>query len=196
MEKSKTFNEEAGLKVIYEMIDAARSDVRHNNFYYLLWGILVIAACLLEYSLIRFFHYPHHYIGWPILMGAGMAITVWYTIRRFGRSASVTFIGNAMIYLFGGWTVTLLMLLLFVIPGHPRLIQPVSLAMYAMAVFFSGGVLRFRPLIRGGLIAWTAAIASFFSPFLIQLLITAGTVLIAYIIPGYWLSRKSPVNNR
>ncbi|MBP1669512.1 MAG: hypothetical protein H6Q21_1878 [Bacteroidetes bacterium] len=191
MENSEKFNEESALKVISAMIEAARSDVRDNHFFYLLWGFLVLGASLLEYCLITFAKYPHHYIGWPVLMGAGMIVSLVYATRKYRRSDSSTYVGGFFKYFFLAWSISLLLLLGFIIPGENQLVQPIILAMYALATFVSGGILRFKPLIWGGIIAWAAAIASFFSPFPVQLLITAATVVIAYIIPGFLLKRRN-----
>jgi len=191
MENSEKFNEESALKVISEMIEATRNDVRSNYFFYLLWGFLVLTASLLEYSLLQFFHYPHHYLGWPVLMGIGALVSIAYSIRKFGKKSASTYIGNFFAYFFIGWSISLLMLLFFVISGNYKLIQPVSLAMYALATFVSGGILRFRPLIWGGVIAWVAAVGSYFAPFPVQLLITAATVVVAYIVPGLLLKSRN-----
>jgi hypothetical protein len=191
MEKSRNFNEEAALKIISEMIEATKTNVRDNYFYYLLWGFLVLIASLLEFGLLQWVHSPYHYIGWPVLMGIGAIITIAYSIRKHGRSDSVSYFGSFFKVFFIGWSVSLLMLLFFVISGSYQLIQPVSLAMYALATFVSGSILRFRPLVWGGLVFWTASAVSFFCPFPVQLLITAGTVIIAYIIPGYLLKRQN-----
>jgi hypothetical protein len=190
MENSEKFNEESALRVISEMIEATRNDVRSNSFFYLLWGFLVLTASLLEYSLLQFFRSPHHYIGWPVLMGIGAFVSIAYSMRKYGKRTASTYIGNFFTYFFAGWAISLLMLLFFVISGHYKLIQPVSLAMYALATFVSGGILRFRPLIWGGVIAWVAAIGSYFVPFPVQLLITAATVIVAYLVPGFYLRQR------
>jgi hypothetical protein len=191
MENSEKLNEKDGLRVIYEMIEAAKCDVRDNYFYYLLWGALVFIASLLEFVLLRVFHLPYHYIGWPVLMGIGIFVTILYVFRKQGRSDSTSYVGSFFLYFFIGWSISLMLLLAFVIPSNHTLIQPVSLAMYALAIFVSGNILRFRPLVWGGIITWAAAVASFFSPFPVQLLITAATVIIAYIVPGWLLKRKN-----
>jgi hypothetical protein len=191
MEHSEKFNEEAAIKVISEMIEATRNDVQDNSFFYLLWGFLVFAASLLEYCLLTLFHYPSHYIGWPILMGIGMIISFVFIAKKFGRSDSRTYIGSFFKYFFIAWSLSLLLLLAFLIPNNNQLVQPIILTMYALATFVSGGILRFRPLIWGGIIAWAAAVASFFSPFDIQLLITAATVVVAYLVPGFLLKRRN-----
>jgi len=195
MENSERFNEKDSLKVIYEMIEAARCDVQDNYFYYLLWGILVLLASLLEFVLLQVFQLPCHYIGWPVLMGIGVFITILHSVRKYVKSKSFSYVGSFFLYFYIGWTLSLILLLAFVIAAHYALIQPVSLSMYALAIFVSGSILRFKPLIWGGFIAWAAAIASFFSPFPVQLLITAATVIIAYIIPGWLLKRKTESND-
>jgi len=190
MENSQDFNEKDAIKVISEMIEAAKNTIGGHHFYYLLWGFLVLAASLLEFCLLTFLHTPLHYIGWPVLMGIGAIITVVYSIKKFGRSDSTSYIGNFFKFFFFSWGISLVLLFVFIIPGNSPLIQPVTLAMYALALFVSGGILRFRPLIWGSIIAWVAALASFYSPFQVQLLITAATVILAYIIPGYLLKAK------
>jgi hypothetical protein len=190
MENSEKFDEASALKVISEMIEATKNDVRSNSFFYLLWGFLVLTASLLEYCLLQFFKTPHHYIGWPVLMGIGALVSIAYSIRKYGKTKASTYIGNFFTCFFIGWTISLLILLFFVISGNYKLIQPVSLAMYGLATFVSGGILRFRPLIWGGVIAWVAAMGSYFAPFPVQLLITAATVVVAYLVPGFYLKQR------
>jgi hypothetical protein len=191
MENSEKFNEESALKVITEMIDATKNDVRSNYFFFLLWGFLVLAASLLEYCLLTFFHSPYHYIGWPVLMSIGMIVSLVYAIRKYSKTNSTTYIGNFFKFFFLAWSLSLILVLFFIIPRNNQLVQPVILVMYAMAIFISGGILRFMPLKWGGIIAWAAALLSFFSPFPVQLLITAAAVVVAYIVPGFILkSRK------
>jgi len=47
-------------------------------------------------------------------------------------------------------------------------IFPVVIAMYGLASFVSGGVVNFKPLIIGAVIAWLASVAAFFVPYLYQ----------------------------
>jgi hypothetical protein len=196
MESSEKFNEESALRVISSMIEATRSNVRDNSFYYLLWGFIVLAASLLEYVLLRYVHYPHHYIGWPILTGIGTLITVIDIIRKYGKSNTSTYLGSFFMYFFFGWGISFLLLLVFVIDRDNLLVQPLILTMYALIAFVSGGILRFRPMIWGGIIAWAAAVASYLSPFPVQLLITAGTIIIGYIVPAFMMRKRNlnPVN--
>jgi len=61
--------------------------------------------------------------------------------------------------------------------------------MYGMPTFLSGIILKFRPLIIGGVCCW---VFSFFSSFVAseyQSLFIAAAVIVAWIIPGYILKQ-------
>ena len=67
---------------------------------------------------------------------------------------------------------------------------PMVLMVYGLWLFISGGAIKFKPLIIGGIINWLIGIISFFVPFDLQLLLLAAAVLLGYIIPGYMLKAK------
>lgn len=186
------FNHEAGLKVIYEMIESAKSKIGRNYFYYLFWGYLVAFTSLAELFLITVVKYSYHFLVWPVLMPAGCVITFIFYWRQNKQAISKTYIGKAMGYLWTGWFISLVILLLFVnLKQDFSAIIPLILAMYGMAIFVSGGIVSYRPLILGGIITWMASVTAYFMPYAVQLLIMAGTVIVAYIIPGHLLKRQS-----
>jgi hypothetical protein len=188
----KEFNHEASLKVIYEMIESAKSRIGKNYFYYLFWGYLIAATCIIEYVLIRFVNYPKHYMVWNILMPAGMIVTAVFYFMQKKTDTSKTFIGTTMKYLMTGWIISFMILLFFACKKHNfDMILPVSMAAYGLAIFVSGGMVGFKPLILGALVAWICSVASFFAPYPVQLLIMVGVVVVSYIIPGYLLKSKS-----
>lgn len=187
-DENTKFNPEEGLKTIYAMIQKAKSTIGGNYRYYLLWGYLVLSACLLEFILIRLVHFNRHYIVWPLLMGFGAVVTAMWAIRQTTGSKSQSHIGRVMSYLWGGWLVSFLILLLFAnLRQEYDIILPLTLAMYGLGIFVSGGVVDFKPLIIGGIISWMAAVLTFFQPYTLQLLLVSVVIIVSYIIPGHML---------
>jgi hypothetical protein len=183
---------ETSFRIIYEMIESAKAKIGKNYFYYLFWGYLIVATCLLEYFLITVVKYQDHYLVWPILMPVGALITLFFYVRQKKNITSKTYVGTTMSYFWGGWMISFSVLMLFAnLNQEYMVIIPIILAMYGLAAFVSGGVVSFRPLIWGAALAWTAAIVSYFLPYLAQLLILAGVVAISYIIPGHMLMQLS-----
>jgi hypothetical protein len=188
----KEFNHETSLKLIYEMIESAKTKIGKNYFYYLFWGYLVVAACLLDYFLITVAGYPKHYLVWNILMPLGTIISFIFYWRQKNAAKSKTYISTTMGYLWTGWLVSFVILMLFAnLTKEYILIIPIVMAMYGLAIFVSGGVVNFKPFLWGAALAWVASVAAFFVPYLVQLLIMAGVVIVSYIIPGYLLKRLS-----
>jgi hypothetical protein len=56
-----------------------------------------------------------------------------------------------------------------------------------MATFISGTVIRFKPLIAGGILFGAVSVASIFVPPLSQLLLVAISLVLGFLIPGYLL---------
>ena len=78
-------------------------------------------------------------------------------------------------------------------------ITPVLLALYGMPVFLSGIILRFKPLIIGGISCWVLSLsATILMPIItydFTLLFVPIAMLIAWIIPGYLMRKKYLTTN-
>ena len=59
------------------------------------------------------------------------------------------------------------------------------------AVFISGQILKYKPLIWGGMLFWVAAVFGHLLNDESILLITGVSVISEYLIPGYLLKRKT-----
>ena len=129
---------------------------------------------------------------WPVLMGFGMVVSGVLTLRRQKASTHKTFIGNIMGYLWGGWVVSLLIIMFFATQlQNYSLILPLTMVMYGMGIFISGGVMSYRPLIIGGIISWIAALVAYFQPYNVQLLIMTATVIVSYIDSWSYVAYRS-----
>ena len=67
-------------------------------------------------------------------------------------------------------------------------INPLIIMLYGFAVFITGGMLKFRVLIIGAVIAWIIAVISAFQEYNIQMLLVSLTILVSYLIPGLILN--------
>ena len=183
--------EQESLKIITEMIESSRSKIRDNGFYYLLWGWLMLSASVLNFVLVTA-GYDKPWLPWPVLMAAGMVVSVIAGYRQ-GREARVmTWFDKTMIYLWWAFFMVLVIVLFMagtgVIPW--RAADGLIIALYGLATFVSGGLLRFRPLLVGGLSAWVFAIVILYVPGVYSLLVVAVSLMTAYLIPGYLLKNR------
>lgn len=186
--EAKEYNEK--LNVIYEMIENSKTQIRENAFFYLLWGWLVLVASLSHFILMKM-GYHNSFLAWPLIMTAGMVVSVIKGIRMGKRAGHRTHIDTAVIYLWYGFFFALMVILAFSIGGKIpwEMSSALIIVMYGLGTFVSGGILKFKPLVIGGISCWIIALGAFIVPAEYVMLLVSVSIIIAYLIPGYLLRR-------
>ncbi|QNH61746.1 hypothetical protein [Hymenobacter sediminicola] len=177
------------LRLIQEMIQAAKQDLSDNSFDLLLWGWLVLVAALAHFGL-RQIGYDKPWVAWPVLMSLGAVVAFVHGMRRGRRERTRTAQGDFMAFLWGGFGVLMLMLIGVGTAYGWQVAYPLIIALYGLGTFATGGALRFRPLIWGGAACWLLAAVAFRVDMDAKLLLVAAAVLVAYIVPGHLLKSQ------
>ncbi|HYC86129.1 MAG TPA: hypothetical protein VEB86_12945 [Chryseosolibacter sp.] len=187
-DQSPDLSAKQSLDLIASMIMEAKGNVQRNNFYFLLWGWVVVSANLGMYAL-WMIDYKHPYVVWTITIPAWI-----YTIYRSFRDSRTKYITTHFDHI-SGWLwvtygVTILILVAFGYKVNFQL-NPLILAVTAVPTLVSGVILKFRPLIWGGIAFWVGAIVCFLVTMKVQPLVGAVTIIFGYLIPGYRLRRMN-----
>jgi len=192
----KQFDEKQSLAVISEMIQNARERVVDNGYWYLLWGYLVFAAAITHYILMEIVHWEYAWLPWPVFMMLGGIFSAFAGYRQASAARHKTFFDTVMISLWSAFLIVLLLILAFAALGkiNPLAAYPMIMIIYGFGTWVSGGVLKYTPLVIGGIICWILAGIAFYFSFDIQILLLALSILIAYIIPGHMLKFKASRN--
>ncbi len=187
-----TFNEKDSLRVITEMIENSKSNFKDNSFFYLLWGWLVLIASVINFTLLQMGHFEIAWIPWPILMFGGGIVSGIAGYRMGKKAKAKTMFDTAMAFLWGGFVVTIFIILFTASSGNLtwKASNIMIIALYGLGTFVSGGLLKFKPLIIGGVFSWAIAVATIFIPELYSLLMVALSIVVAYLVPGYMLKSK------
>jgi hypothetical protein len=180
------------IDLITHMIMEAKGNVQRNNFYFLLWGWVVIIANLGMYSL-TLLDYRHPYIAWTITIPAWI-YTFFRAFSQRKHKTVHTHFDTISGLLWMSFGITIFILVSFGSKINYQL-NPVILAVSAMPTLVSGIILKFKPLIVGGIIFWLGAIANFMTPMESQPLIGAVTIACGYLFPGYMLRRAERTIN-
>ena len=193
METTKDYNQK--LDVIFEMIENSKMNLRDNSFFLLLWGWLVLLASLTHFILLKLGIF-YSFMAWPVIMTIGMVASVIAGIRLGKKSNYRTHLDTAIIYLWWGFFFTILIPLAFAIAGKIpwNITNALIISLYGLGTFVSGGILKFRPLIIGGICCWIVSLGAFFVPEEYMLLLVGLSIIIAYLVPGYMI--RSAVKNQ
>lgn len=186
----ENFSPEQSLQVIQSMIEKAKNQFSENGHLYLLWGWVVFICSVAQFVLLKIVHYEKHYIVW---MACWLAVIYQFVYLRKKHNLQKvrTYADNIIGYV---WiTFFILMVLIGFLLGQTgdnenyKFISPAFLALYGMPTFLSGILLRFRPLVIGGIGCWVLSVLTRFIDYDYQLLLLAAAMIIAWIIPGYIL---------
>ncbi|MCD4695397.1 MAG: hypothetical protein K8S16_04070 [Bacteroidales bacterium] len=185
-------NEQQSLKIIQEMIATSKNNMKDNSFFYLLWGWLVLGASLIHFGLMQI-QWDYAWLPWPVMMTIG-GIASGIAGYRMGKNAKViSHVDKMIMYLW--WSFLVVLFIILFAAGLQKITWYMShsliIVMYGLGTFVSGGVLKFKPLMIGGIACWIIAVISFFTEPQYVLLLIALSIVIAYLIPGYMLKAKS-----
>lgn len=185
--EEKLMTGEESLKVITAMINKTRVSVTESSFHLLLWGWLIFACSLSEFLLYKFTDFANPWYVWFFVI-PGVFVSMIYGFTR-GRKASIhTYAEGIYVWVWMAFLVA--SVVLFIV--HSSQMESISkyiLLVAAMPTFISGIILKFRPLIWGGVTLWIFALAAHFGGDIVSGLAVPAAMVTGYLIPGYLLRR-------
>lgn len=184
--ENENFTPEQSLELINKMILGVKNDLHDNGFFFLFWGWLVFASAMTHFILMKM-NIEYSYYVWMILMPLGGIISTVYAILKGkkDKKRAKSFIDRAMAYVWIAFGASLFIVLSSgAVIGFEK-VYPFVLLIYGIGTFITGGIIRMKLLVVGGIICWILAIVAFYVTFDIQLLLLAAAIAVAYIIPGH-----------
>ena len=152
----KMMSGEESLRIIAEMINKTKFNIRQGSFHLLFWGWLIFACSLSEFVLMKFTSFTHSYYVW-LLVIPGVFVSMLYGFLK-GRKAKVrTYSGNHYMWIWIGFLITAITLFIVQWP-RMDMVPPYILLLAGLPTFTSGIVIKFKPLIAGGICFWVMAL--------------------------------------
>lgn len=189
-QEEKVLNPQESLRVIRETIDLAKRGVGESGFQFLWWGWLVVVACLAEYYMLVNGYGVRAHMAWMLMPVVGAPVSLIYEWRRDRKQKERNLVREWYGYLWIGFGVSLILALVTSVP-HQAPPVPMVLIVAGFATFMSGILIRFRPLVFGGIVLWAGAALCVAVPVQEHSLVEAGAIALGYLVPGYMLNRKT-----
>lgn len=190
----KTMTPEESLQIIQKAILHSRNNLREGSFYYLLWGWVLLFASILCYFVLWYFLKREMYEGlylkalasWIIPIVIGFIIQWIYNSRNQRHDQIRTHIDRYLgsLWVAAGLVFVIMVIISYILGVYPT---PFILAVMGLATFTSGMIVRFNPLMFGGVIFVLASVISAFVPGIYELIVFAVSIVLGYLIPGYML---------
>lgn len=179
---------EESLKLISEMINRTKVNIRQGIFHLLFWGWLIFFCSLAEYMLYKFTEFNDSWLVW-LLVIPGVFVSFIYGYIKGRRYLYFTYADMLYTWTWIGFFISAVILFIL-ISDRIESVAPYILMLAAIPTFISGFIIKFRPLIFGGISFWIfALIANFAGPQVSPLAVPVA-MLTGYLIPGYILKKK------
>jgi len=177
------------IRIITEMISRTKATIRQGSFHLLFWGWLIVFCSLAEFFLYRFSAWEHPYYIWFLTI-PGVFVSLIYGFTKGRKSRFRTYADRLYMWTWMAFLFTAITLFVL-LSGKMQNVIPFILMLAGLPTFLSGIIVRFRPLITGGVIFWVMAIVSNYTGIMFEPLIMALAVISGYLIPGYLIKRKA-----
>lgn len=191
----KLMTETESMQLITSMINKAKNRFTETGMLYLFWGWLVLLCCLVQFIALYFFQNEDANYLWYLTWIAPI-YQIFYLHRLKKRRTVKTYTEEIIGYV---WLVFIICISLFVFTliflEAYLCINPAVLIMYGMPTFLSGVILKFKPLKVGAICSWILCIPAVMVPYEFQFLFISLAVILAWIIPGYFLKAKFKKEN-
>jgi hypothetical protein len=148
----------------------------------------VFLACSIQFALIKA-GYEKHYMAWLVIPVALLAHVV-LSIRDNKKEKVSTYTSEANGALWMGIGFGFMVFAFIFSKIGWQYCFPFYILFYGLGTFVSGSLLKFKPLIIGGVICYVLAAVATFIEYDLQVLLTAISILVSYIIPGHLLRRQ------
>lgn len=179
---------EESLKIITDMINRTKINIRQSSFHLLFWGWLILVCSLTEYLLLRFTDFASPWFVWFfVIPGAFVSLIYGYVTGK--KSRFHTYADMLYMWTWMGFMVAAIVLFI-IISDKIESVAPYILTLAGMPTFISGFIIKFRPLIIGGLAFWLFALVAYFAGPSVAPLAVPAAMLTGYLIPGYLLKGK------
>lgn len=182
------FSEKEALGVIEEMVNSSRYKMKEEAKYFLLWGWMVFAAAVLHFIILNL-GVENSWVTWPVMMGLAIVMYGFMIRSSKAENRATTYVDRINRYLWLGFFGPLVITIMVGIYISWFAAYPFFMATYGWSAIVSGGILKFKPLVWGGIVSVLLGIFTIFVSGMYILLMLAFAILAGFIIPGHALSR-------
>jgi len=184
----KVMSGEESLRIISDMITRTKVNISQGSFHLLFWGWLIFVCSLTEYFLMRFTDISSPWYVWFLVI-PGVFVSLIYGFVKGQRAIVHTYADKLYMWTWMGFMFSAIVLFI-IVWKHMESIAPFILMLAAIPTFVSGFIIKFKPLITGGITFWFFALIAHFGGQDISPLAVPAAMLTGYLIPGYMLKKK------
>jgi len=181
---------EQSLRLIESMIGQAKRSFSRMSFYFLLWGVILTLCMLTTYLFAERSEAVRHGAVWGLASMLGGVISWMYGARQSRQEDVQNPMDRIIHWVWGSFGITMVLVIITATGAGADPGMLITL-LTGIPTLLTGQIMRFRPLIAGGMLFWAAGLAMHFLPgALMHTALYCGAMVFGYIVPGLLLKRQ------
>jgi len=188
----KELKPEESLQIIEKMINRTKGNLHDNSFYFLLWGWIVLIGNIGQIILSRIPTINKPYLIWLIII-PGIIANFVYGMRQGKKNCVRTHLDRVNFLNWISFLVGYAIILVFMSKFNYK-IEPIIFLLAGNATFLTGIIIKFKPLIWGGIVFWLGVIGLFLLPTNLVVFVSPIIIILGYLVPGYLLKFQNKKN--
>lgn len=186
-------NHSEQLNLINEAINKTKEQLKPTSINFIFWGLLISMMSLIHYSFPEFIQKTAYssILFWTIIPIIGMIINIIYNIKVGVRLGFETHIGRALKLVWGVFNIAWLLIVVLSIFKKQNPVEEI-LFLLGVILLITALLIRFSPIIVGGIAVIACSVLITLSTGVNVLLINAVATFVGLFIPGLslYLSKK------
>jgi hypothetical protein len=186
--EDKEFSYEESIRLIDSMIKKAKRSYVTKGLASIVWGMLIIVCSLVTWAQIQL----SFDIGFDIWLLLFFAIIpqIYFSVKEKRQRKFESLEGESISYVWTAFGGAIFIVSFYNSRYGSNESSTLFMVLYGIPTFITGGMMKFKPMIFGGLVCWLFSIISVYTPVNVDLLLMAGCGLFAWLIPGIVLWRR------
>jgi uncharacterized protein with PQ loop repeat len=211
--EEKQLTEKESLNLITQMINKAKDSYHDTGIGAIMWGAVVAICSLVKLSEIHFgYRLPFDVY---LLTLAAIIPQIFISIKEKRERKVKSYDDIYLGYLWLGYGICIFLMILIVNNVYAELnplvkdykeltkgridwvdfrfsefVSPLFLLLYGFPTFVTGAACKFKPMLWGGILCWTCSIIAIYTTIKIDLLLTAASAIMAWLIPGILMEKE------
>jgi len=187
----KSLKPEESLQIIEKMIQRTKGNLHDSSFYFLLWGWIILLANAGQ-IILNYIEHDKSYLIWLLIIPGIIASAV-YGARHGKKAKASTHLDKINFMIWMAFLACYFTLMIFMKSLNYQIV-PIIFLLTGNATFLTGVVIKFKPLIWGGIVFLAGTFAYFLLPGAYFQFVSPAVIILGYLIPGYMLKSQNKKN--
>ena len=184
-------NQEEQIEIISRMINNTKEKLKPLSVNFIFWGFLIVGMSLIHYIFPQFIQSTEYssLLFWTVLPIIVMILTFFYNIKVQKKTGYETYLGRAIKII---WGVFNLSWMLIIIISILKDVNPVTdiLFLLSTSLLITGLIIKFKPIIFGGLLLMLFTVYINYNPSINFLLVNIIGISLGMLVPGITLYKS------